>query len=197
MVTLIAEVFGRILSNAMSLFPTLSKCLRDIESIYSQVSYWSNESINFLGSRLNTITDPVHAFDEIIGHFVYLPIVLLIFRFGKHLKDKFKSLWSVDFPRLRKMVVFCHQQGINREHQSILIKMGVVRYILLRWKHNKDTNQSTYDEFKARLEEESQSKWIKFKILVVYLLANTLQELVFITEMPLICILNYIKARFF
>jgi hypothetical protein len=176
---------------------TLLECSQDIEFICSQVSYWFNESINFLGSRINTLTDPVHAFDEIIGHFVYLPIVLLIFRLGHRLKDKFKSLWFVDFPRLRKMVVFCDQQGINREHRSILIKMGAVHYILLRWEQNKATNQSTYDEFKARLEEESQSKWSKFKILMVYLVANVLQELVFITEMPLICILNYIKARFF
>jgi hypothetical protein len=163
---------------------------------YSQVSYWSNEFINFLDLRI-TRTDPAHTVTEILGYIAYLPIVFSLFNLGHHLKDKFTARWSMNFPRLRKMVVFCHQQGINREQQAILINMGAFHYIYLQHEKNKATDQSNYEEFKARLEEESQSKWIKSKILVLCWLANIWQEVVFTKNTLLPCTVSYIKARFF
>lgn len=166
-----------------------------IQSVSSQFSHWFDESSNFLRSRLSTLTEPDHAFDAIFDHLFYPPIVALIWHF---LKDKFKSLWIVNFPRIRKMVNFCNEEGISREYQSILIRMGVVPYLLIRYRRNQATTQSNYAEFKAQLEEESQSKWHTFRMLMHHQFVNIFQEILFVIEMPLKrCILNYIKARFF
>jgi hypothetical protein len=166
-----------------------------IQPIFSQCSDWFDESSNFVRSRFSTLTEFDHAFDAIFDHLVYAPIVAFIWHF---LKDKFKSLWNVNFPRIRKMVNFCNEEGISREYQSILIRMGVVPYLLIRYKQNQATTQSNYAEFKSQLEEESQSEWHTFRMLMHHRFVNIFQEILFVIEMPLKrCILNYIKARFF